>query len=249
MKRVFRDLKDESYYNKTNQEGLFLHYKSISNETNLPIIIYNIPSRTGVNIEPQTIKKLSKIQNIVALKDAGGNLNKSIQLLNILPKNFALYSGDDLSTFPLMCMGAKGVISVTANAYPNLVSLMCESILKKDFSNGLRIHKHLYNINTGLFLDINPICVKCYMNLIGRNVGNTRPPLIQVSTKIKKKLERIFIHLGCSGCSIAFGKSAEETRNSETFFYKFRPISFCLKTQQPILVGVQKFGVLKIKNY
>lgn len=177
------------YYNKTNQDGLFMHYKSIAKETCLPIIIYNVPGRTGVCIEPETVKKLSKIKNIVALKDAGGNINKSVQLLNILPRNFAVYSGDDLLTYPLMCMGAKGVISVTANVYPNLISTMCENLLKKDLFNSLRIHKHLYNINTGLFLDINPICVKFYMNLMGRNVGNPRQPLIQASKKIRKKLE------------------------------------------------------------
>ena len=179
------------YYNKTSQEGLYLHYKNIAKETNLPIIIYNVPSRTGVNILPETVKKLSKIKNIVGIKDAGGNFNQSVKLLKILPKNFAVYSGDDLITFPLMCMGAKGVISVTANAYPNLVNLMCDNILKKDYSNAIRINKHLYNLNVGLFLDINPICIKYYLNLIGREVGKPRLPLVEPSKKIKNKLEKL----------------------------------------------------------
>lgn len=179
------------YYNKTNQNGLFLHYKTIAKETNLPIIIYNVPSRTGVNIELETIKKLSRLKNIVGLKDAGGNFVKSIQLIKMLPKNFAIYSGDDLITYPMMCLGAQGVISVTANAYPNLVAIMCDDILKRDYGNALRIHKHLYNINSGLFLDVNPICIKFYMNLIGRCVGKTRMPLLEPSSKLKNKLERL----------------------------------------------------------
>ena len=180
-----------TYYNKTSQNGLYLHYKKVASSTNLPIIIYNVPSRTGVNILPETVYKLSKIKNIVALKDAGGNINQSVQLLSILPKNFAVYSGDDLITYPLMCMGAKGVISVTANAYPTLISSMCENILERDYSNALRLHKHLYKINCGLFLDVNPICIKYYMKLIGRNVGQPRQPLVEPSVKIKNKLERL----------------------------------------------------------
>ena len=179
------------YYNKTSQNGLFLHYKSIAKETSLPIIIYNVPSRTGMSISPETVKKLSKIKNIVGIKDASGNILETMKLLNILPRSFAVYSGDDNLTYPMMCMGAKGVISVTANAYPNIVSTMCEELLNRDYTNALRLHKHLYKISSGLFLDVNPICIKYYLKLLGRNVGNTRLPLTEPSTKIKRKLERL----------------------------------------------------------
>ena len=179
------------YYNKTSQNGLFLHYKSIANETKLPIIIYNVPSRTGLNISAETVKKLSKIKNIVGIKDASGNISETIKLLKILPKNFAVFSGDDILTYPMMCLGAKGVISVTANAYPTLVSTMCDSILNHDYSNALRIHKHLYNISSGLFLDVNPICIKFYLNLLGKNVGKPRLPLTEPNEKIKQKLKKL----------------------------------------------------------
>ena len=179
------------YYNKTSQNGLYLHYKSIAKETKLPIIIYNVPSRTGMSVQAETVKKLSKIKNIVGIKDASGNIAETMKLFNILPKNFAVYSGDDNLTYPMMCLGAKGVISVTANAYPNLVSVMCDSLLNHDYSNAFRIHKHLYNISNGLFLDINPICIKYYLNLLKRNVGRPRQPLTEPSEKIKKKLERL----------------------------------------------------------
>ena len=179
------------YYNKTSQSGLIQHYKAVSKATKLPIIIYNVPSRTGVNILPETVKKLSKIKNIVGFKDASGNIVQSIELLKLLPKNFAVYSGDDLITFPMMCMGAKGVISVTANVYPNLVSTMCDSVLRRDFLNAQRIHRHLFNINKALFLDVNPICIKFYMNLLERNVGKPRLPLVEPSEKVKKTLQKI----------------------------------------------------------
>lgn len=179
------------YYNKTNQSGLILHYKTIAKETKLPIIIYNVPRRTGVNILPETALKLSKIKNIVGLKEASGDILQITELLKILPKNFAVYSGDDLITFPMMCLGAKGVISVTANVYPNLVSTMCESLLRHDHFNALRLHKHLYKINKTLFLDVNPICIKYYMNLLERNVGKPRLPLIEPSEKIKNILKRV----------------------------------------------------------
>lgn len=179
------------YYNKTNQNGLILHYKAVAKSTNIPIIIYNVPRRTTVNILPETVKKLSKVKNIVGIKDASGEISQIVELLKILPKNFAVYSGDDLITFSMMCLGAKGVISVTANAYPNLVSTMCENLISRDYFNALRLHKHLYKINKALFLDINPICIKYYMNLLERNVGKPRLPLVEPSEKNKSILKRV----------------------------------------------------------
>lgn len=176
------------YYNKTSQDGLFLHYKKIAKATKLPIIIYNVPSRTGVNILPETILKLSKIKNIVGVKDAGGNIAQSMKMLDILPKNFALYSGDDVLSYSLITLGYHGVISVTANAYPALVSSMCDSLIDRNYENALRIHKFLYKLNTSLFLDVNPICIKFYLKLLGRDVGKPRLPLAEPTKEIKKIL-------------------------------------------------------------
>lgn len=176
------------YYNKTSQDGLFLHYKKIAKATKLPIIIYNVPSRTGVNILPETILKLSKIKNIVGVKDAGGNMAQSMKMLDILPKNFALYSGDDVLSYSLITLGYHGVISVTANAYPALVSSMCDSLIDRNYENALRIHKFLYKLNISLFLDVNPICIKFYLKLLGRDVGKPRLPLTEPTKEIKKIL-------------------------------------------------------------
>ncbi len=179
------------YYNKCNQNGLFEHFKAISNSVKIHIIIYNIPSRTGVNILPQTVKKLSKIKNIVGIKEASGNLSQIAELISILPQNFAVYSGDDNLTLPLLSIGAKGVISVTANCYPDLVQNLCEYCKNYDFYNAQRSYRKLYNINKALFLDVNPICIKFYMNLLGLNVGLTRLPLTLPNAETIKKLKEI----------------------------------------------------------
>lgn len=177
------------YYNKCNQQGLFEHYKAIANHVNLPIILYNVPSRTGVNILPETVFKLSKIKNIIGIKEASGNLCQIEKILQLVPHNFSVYSGDDGLTLPLISMGAKGVISVTANCYPSEVQYLCEHALNGDNFNAKRWFFHLSDINKALFLDINPICVKYYLNLIGFYVGKPRLPLVEPENDIKKALK------------------------------------------------------------
>lgn len=179
------------YYNKCNQEGLFLHFKQIAKSTKLPIILYNVPSRTGVNILPSTLLNLAKIKNIVGIKEASDNMSQIAEICHKKPPNFAVYSGDDLLTVPIMSLGSDGVISVTANAEPEKVSLMCEFMLKQDISNALRLHNQLFNLNKALFLDVNPICIKHYLNLLGFNVGKPRLPLTEVSFEIKQKVEEV----------------------------------------------------------
>lgn len=179
------------YYNKCNQQGIYEYYKAIANSVKIPIIAYNVPSRTGVNIEPNTVLRIAKIKNIVGLKEASGNLKQIAEILRLAPNNFAVFSGDDFLTLPIMLLGGKGVISVTANAYPELVQNMCEFALKNDYFNAKRISKYLHKINSALFLDVNPICIKEYMNLIGFNVGGVRPPLCKPSNEILKKLKEV----------------------------------------------------------
>ena len=179
------------YYNKCNQDGLIVHYKTIANQSKFPIILYNVPSRTGVNIAPETALKLSQNKYIVGIKEASGNFAQITKLLNILPPSFAVYSGDDSLTLSMLSLGAKGVISVTANAYPSMVQTLCDFAFKSDFLNARRIHRELLSINEALFLDVNPICIKKYMNLLGFNVGKPRLPLLEANTIISKKLEKI----------------------------------------------------------
>lgn len=179
------------YYNKCNQEGLFRHYSLIADKTKFPIIIYNVPKRTGVNILPETVLKLAKNKYIVGIKEASGDIAQIAKIIRFSHKNFYVYSGDDLLALPLMSIGAKGVISVTANVYPTQVQMMCYYAKKQDFYSAKIIFDELYDINVGLFLDVNPICVKYYMNLCGFNVGKVRLPLTEPSADIKRKLEQI----------------------------------------------------------
>ena len=179
------------YYNKCNQEGLFLHYKQIAKSTKLPIIIYNVPSRTGVNILPETVVKLSKIKNIVGIKEASGNMSQIAEIRQKTKSNFAIYSGDDLLTIPIMSLGCNGVISVTANCFPEKVSLLCDFMLNGDLKNANSINKQLFKINKALFLDVNPICVKHFLNLQGFQVGKPRLPLTEPSLITKYKLKDI----------------------------------------------------------
>lgn len=179
------------YYNKCNQTGLFKHYKLIAKSTSLPIILYNVPARTGININTETTLKLSKIKNIVAIKEASGNLNQIAEICRKKPSNFAVYSGDDQLTLSMLTLGAIGVISVTANAYPEKVTLMCDYALGYDYFNACKLQSDLFEINKALFFDINPICVKFYLNLLGFDVGEPRLPLCTPSQEIKTKLKEI----------------------------------------------------------
>lgn len=179
------------YYNKCNQDGVLEHYKKIASETNLPIILYNVPSRTGVNILPETVLKLSKIKNIVGLKEANGNLNQISETISLVPSNFAVYSGDDNLTLPILALGGAGTISVTANVYPEQMELLCDFAFSSDYSNARRINNFLKSANNAMFLDVNPIPVKAYMNMVGFKVGKPRLPLTEASEKIKRELKEV----------------------------------------------------------
>ncbi len=179
------------YYNKCSDDGLFEHYKKIATTCKFPIIVYNVPTRTGVNIKPEIILKLSKLKWIVGIKEASGNMTQVNKLVQILPKRVAVYSGDDSLTLSVMAVGGKGVISVTANCYPSEVNFLCEFMLKKDLANALRQHKFLNEINEALFLDVNPIPVKYYLNLLGFEVGEPRLPLTPASNEIQNKLKKV----------------------------------------------------------
>ena len=179
------------YYNKCNQTGLFFHYKAIAESVNIPIIIYNVPARTGVNVSPETVCKLSKITNIIGIKEASGNLLQIEKTINLVDDNFFVYSGDDGLTLPIIAMGGKGVISVTANIYPNEVYNLCEYALSNDYYNARKIASYLSKINKVLFLDVNPICVKYYLNQMGFKVGKPRLPLTEPSQDIKKQIKEV----------------------------------------------------------
>ena len=175
------------YYNKPTQRGLYLHFEAIAQEVDIPIILYNVPGRTAVNIEIDTLTALSELPGIVGIKEASGSVERVTRILD--KTNLCVLSGDDALTYPMMAVGAKGVISVTSNVLPGLMSDMVKAILKGDFHKGLELHKKLAGINTKLFLETNPIPVKAALAILGLIQEELRLPLCSMSVEKKKFLE------------------------------------------------------------
>jgi 4-hydroxy-tetrahydrodipicolinate synthase len=182
------------YYNKPTQEGLYLHFKAISEAVDLPIIVYNIPGRTGVNVEVQTLVRLSQFDNIVAVKEASGNLAQVMDIIEALGDRITVLSGDDNLTLPIMALGGKGVISVISNLLPKPLVELVESALKGDFKKAKELHYHLLPLFKAAFIETNPIPIKTMMNLVGMKAGPCRLPLCNMQPhnleKVKKILSR-----------------------------------------------------------
>ena len=177
------------YYNKATQKGLIQHFSAIANAIDIPVVLYNIPGRTGVNIEPETIAYLvNNVPNIVGVKEASGNFSNAIKTLRLCPE-IDMYSGNDDQVVPLMSIGAKGVISVLSNVAPRQTHDMCQAALDGDFATAAKIQIEALDVINLLFCEVNPIPVKAAMNLQGKNVGGLRLPLTEMEEEHKKKLE------------------------------------------------------------
>jgi len=183
------------YYNKPTQHGLYEHYKTIAEKVDIPIVLYTVPSRTGVNLEPETTLKLSEIRNIVAIKDASGNLNQVMKVVSKARKDFSVLSGDDSLTFPIMCLGGKGVISVASNVAPKLVSELVNLCLKREWGKAKELHYKLYPLFKVLFIETNPSPVKAAMQMLGFKVGRPRLPLVPVSKSSEEKIRAVLREL------------------------------------------------------
>ncbi|MCL0067778.1 4-hydroxy-tetrahydrodipicolinate synthase [Peptococcaceae bacterium] len=180
------------FYNKPSQEGLYQHFKTIANNTKLPVILYNVPGRTVTNILPSTVARLVKdVPNIVAIKEASGNLDQVSELRYLLPDNFEIYSGDDSLTLPIMALGGKGVISVASHVIGLRIQEMVSAYTKGNVSLAMRLHKELFPIFKGMFIDTNPVPVKTALNLLGVNVGGVRLPLTEMDDEKKEKLRTL----------------------------------------------------------
>lgn len=177
------------YYNKTTQQGLIEHYAEIS-KVGLPIIIYNVPSRTGLNILPDTYKNLLQLENIIAVKEASGNISQiaEISMLTQNEKNFSLYSGNDDQIVPTLSLGGDGVISVLANIFPKQVHDMCQKYFSGDVKESLNLQLKFIPLIKNLFCEVNPIPIKTAMNIMGFEVGECRLPLTKMSNENYKNL-------------------------------------------------------------
>ena len=187
------------YYNKANANGLKLHFETIANSVNLPIIMYNVPGRTSMNMKPSLVAELAKIENIVAIKEASGDLSQVAELCRLVPDDFAVYSGNDDSILPLLTLGGKGVISVLANVCPQETHDLVQKFFDGDIEGSRKIQLKLKPLIDALFIEVNPIPVKTAMNLLGFEVGNLRLPLAEMDIKnlevLKKELANAGLNL------------------------------------------------------
>ena len=178
------------YYNKPTQKGLYLHYKEIADNVDIPIIVYNVPSRTGVNLLPETLAKLAELENIVAVKEASGNLEQMAQIVELCGDKITLLSGDDKLILPVLSIGGKGVISVVANIIPADVANMVREFEKGNYQTAQNIFiSKVYPLSSAMFYETNPIPVKTSVQLMGLPAGNLRLPLTPMSDDNLAKLK------------------------------------------------------------
>jgi len=184
------------YYNKPDQKSLYAHYKTIAENIDAPIMMYNVPGRTGCNLLPETVEKLAEIDNIVALKEASGNINQMSEMVKRTPEDFLIYSGDDSMTLPSMAVGAYGVVSVCAHVVSKEMKEMIDAFVVGDAKKAMEIHLRLFDIFNKLFIVTNPIPVKAALNMLGIKVGGLRLPLTEASEEVKDIVEKELIKLG-----------------------------------------------------
>lgn len=190
------------YYNKPPQEGLYNHFRAIAESApELPIMLYNIPGRTGQNMLPETVARLAEIPNIVAVKEASGNLDQASQIRCLTSPEFAIYSGDDSLTLPMLAVGGSGVVSVASHLVGEQLQQMIKAFEAGQVQVATQIHLQLFDLFKALFLTTNPIPVKAALKLQGWDVGSTRPPLCAPPVEVTQKLKDVLSQLGTVSAS------------------------------------------------
>ena len=179
------------YYNKPSQEGLYQHFSTVAADTDLPIILYNVPSRTSVNMCPETVVRLAKIKNIVGVKEASGSLQAISEIIDLCGKDFTVLSGDDPLLWPILAVGGRGVISVSANILPGKVAAMCQAAANGDMAKARSLHYEMREINDVLFIDTNPVPVKAALHLMGKIEKEVRAPLVTLSSSHLESVKEV----------------------------------------------------------
>ena len=179
------------YYNKPSQEGLYQHFKAVSESIGLPMVIYNVPGRTSANILPQTIQRLAQLSNIVAIKEACGNMDQVSELRRLMPDDFAIYSGDDSLLLPILALGGKGVISVASHLAGERMQDLIDAFHSGNTTLAAEIHLELYPFLKGMFVTVNPVPIKCALNLTGWLVGRPRLPLVEATENEKEYIRSL----------------------------------------------------------
>ncbi|KAA0258971.1 4-hydroxy-tetrahydrodipicolinate synthase [Deferribacter autotrophicus] len=184
------------YYNKPTQKGLYEHFKAVAEAVDIPIILYNVPGRTAVNMLPDTVIELSKIKNIVGIKEASGSLDQAAEIIAGTNDDFLLLSGEDSLTFSLLCLGGDGVISVATNIVPDMMAELVDSFFAGDIEKARSLHYKLYPLFKAIFLETNPIPVKKALYLMGMIEDDIRLPLVTMTEANTEKLRKVLLDLG-----------------------------------------------------
>ena len=184
------------YYNKPTQEGLFRHFSTIAEQVDIPIILYNVPGRTGVNMLPETVARLARIPNIIGLKDATADLKQASYTFQMVPEDFIILSGEDALVYPLMAIGGRGVISVVSNVAPGEMSGMCRRYLEGDIDGARALHHQLLPLCDAMFTETNPIPVKGALAMMGRMSDEVRLPLVPLSEKASIRVREAITDFG-----------------------------------------------------
>jgi 4-hydroxy-tetrahydrodipicolinate synthase len=184
------------YYNKPTQEGQFQHFRAIAQAVKKPLILYNVPGRTGANIEPATLARLAHLRNILGVKEASGNLNQMVEVFNAVPAGFLVFSGDDAVTLPIISLGGAGIISVVSNEIPREMAEMTRAALNNDWETARRLHRKYLPLMQANFLESNPIPVKAALAMMGRIREVYRLPLVRMKEDTRAKLEKTLASVG-----------------------------------------------------
>jgi len=197
------------YYNRPGQEGQYLHFKAIAEAVDLPVLLYNIPSRTGANMEPATLLRLAEIGNIIGVKESSGNLTQITELITAAPRNFKVIAGDDGLALPILALGGVGLISVASNVIPGQMARMVQAAMENDWAGARRINRQFFRLMQAHFWEASPAPVKAVMAMIGRGEDVLRLPMVPVTDTTRRKLERM---VGELGLLVGVAASGEDLR-------------------------------------
>jgi 4-hydroxy-tetrahydrodipicolinate synthase len=184
------------YYNRPGQEGQYEHFRAVAAATHLPVLLYNIPGRTGANLEPQTVLRLAEIPNIVGIKESSGNIVQITELLTQVPRSFRVFAGDDVLALPIMVLGGAGLISVASNVIPAQMSDMIRAAIRNDWATARRINRHFFRLMQAHFWEPSPAPVKAVLTILGRGNEEMRLPMVPVTAATRRKLETLCGELG-----------------------------------------------------
>ncbi|MEW6388666.1 MAG: 4-hydroxy-tetrahydrodipicolinate synthase [Thermodesulfobacteriota bacterium] len=184
------------YYNKPTQEGLYQHFKTIADNTRIPIVVYNVPSRTSVNLLPETVARLAALPNIVGIKEATGDLKQCSKVLELCPEDFIVLSGDDFTVLPLLCVGGRGVISVVSNVAPKDMAGMCDAFFAGNLAEARKLHFKMWPLMEAMFFETNPAPAKTALKMMGKITGEVRQPLCPMSPQNEERLRQVLQKYG-----------------------------------------------------